>query len=161
MTQILTCLKDKQVTPLYEEFKNNKFKHKYQCKNGHIFYSSWTNLKQSKGSSCAVCAGQVINLELLHIKAKSRNGSLLTKAEDYKNNKQKLLWKCSENHEFLANWANIQNNKWCPICAGNTPRDIKDLQNHAENKNGNLISTQYEKAKTKISYKRRNKKKSR
>jgi hypothetical protein len=68
----------------------------------------------------------------------------------YKGTHVKMLWECSLGHQWEASWANIKNSKsWCPACSS-TLCDIKELQKHAENKNGRLVSTKYINALTNI-----------
>jgi len=47
--------------------------------------------------------------------AKKRNGECLS--TEYINAHTKLLWKCADGHEWEAKPNNIQQGKWCPICA--------------------------------------------
>ena len=82
---------------------------------------------------------KIIQLQLYAV---SKNGLLLSTI--YNNNKEKLLWKCKENHQWKTAWSNIKNaNNWCPYCAGKAKPDIKILQKYAAAKNGLLLSMEY------------------
>jgi hypothetical protein len=141
LSTIKETLKLRGIEPLYEIFTNSKDKLPYRCKNDHIFYALWVNLK--RGHGCVYCAGQKVDWQKLEDAAAKKKGILLSKVEDYKNNKTKLLWKCAEGHEFKANWANIQSGKWCPTCAGNKPKTVTELQEAATAKNGKFLSHTY------------------
>ena len=43
-------------------------------------------------------------------------------SESYLNNRQKLLWRCEEGHEWEAIGNSIRRGSWCPVCAGKRPR---------------------------------------
>lgn len=66
--------------------------------------------------------------------AQTRGGRCLT--PDYKNNKQKLEWQCVKRHRWTARAMNIRAGNWCPVCAGNAPKSIEDLQALAARRGG-------------------------
>ena len=150
--QIVAFLNPKGIKLLFTEFKGRNFKHPFSCNVGHFFETSWASLKKSKASGCPVCAGQVLDLKRLTQKAAEYKGELLTELKDYKNSNQKLSWECSEGHIFQANWKNVSSGKWCPYCSGNKPPTIFEMSSSVKAKNGILISTKYEKAKTKYEW---------
>lgn len=43
-----------------------------------------------------------------------QKGKCLSK--HYKNNREKLLWECENNHTWLACFSHIQSGTWCPVC---------------------------------------------
>ena len=80
--------------------------------------------------------------------AKSRGGLCLS--IEYKTNKEKLLWKCSnpEHPEWNSNFDNIVNKKsWCIYCSGKLPKQnkigLKEVQDYARSRNGLCLSTEY------------------
>lgn len=84
--------------------------------------------------------------------AKSKNGECLS--EEYKNNKTKMLWKCSENHQWMANFDSIKNNKsWCPNCAGLAPLTLNECKEYAQRKGGECLSEEYKNCMTKMKWK--------
>ena len=75
-------------------------------------------------------------------------------SDEYKNNRTKMNWKCSNGHEWEANMDNIKNkNQWCPHCAKKAPLNLKQCQNLAESKNGKCLSTEYKNSGTKMKWK--------
>jgi uncharacterized Zn-finger protein len=82
---------------------------------------------------------------------KVKDGKLISTV--YNNNYEKLEWECKEHHRWPANWSNIQNGKWCPICYYNNKiPTIYELQEHAISKGGKLISTEYINNATKLEW---------
>ncbi len=89
-----------------------------------------------------------------------KNGKCLS--IEYKNNKTKMKWKCSENHEWEARFHDIKNGKdqgtWCPTC-GNLKKGlsrrltIEDCKEFAISKNGKCISTEYKNIDTNMRWK--------
>ena len=88
-------------------------------------------------------------IEDLQKEAIERNGICLSKK--YYGALKNHEWKCNIcDHKWKASWSGINNNgSWCPKCswkeAGLKSRKFKigDLQKHAKNNNGKLISKEY------------------
>lgn len=129
----------KLLSPSYENVRGSLL---WECAKGHQWFASWGNIA-SKNQWCPVCAGQgKPSLEEIQAHAKSKGGKLLS--EKYKNNKEKLLWECSEGHQWLSSWTGKKNrDRWCPVCAGTIKATIKELRDHAKSKGGKLISSEY------------------
>jgi len=126
---------------LSTEYVNNNTKMLWECLEGHQWKARWDSIKNA-GQWCPYCAKVVKpDISELQLFASNKNGRLLS--IKYINANSKLLWECSEGHQWEASWANIKNSKsWCPACSS-TLCDIKELQKHAENKNGRLLSIKY------------------
>ncbi len=82
----------------------------WQCKEGHLWEALPFNVK--KGHWCQKCANKNINynqrlsIKDMQVIAKKRSGKCLSK--QYKNVESKLLWECSEGHQWLAKPTNIK-----------------------------------------------------
>jgi hypothetical protein len=88
---------------------------KFKCKEGHIFYSSGSNVK-NLGRWCAECSGKKRHtLKQMQEIAEQRKGKCLS--GEYKNNKIKLLWKCEKGHQWQATPHKILLGQWCPMCS--------------------------------------------
>ena len=72
---------------------------------------------------------------------------------EYKTNKIKLKWSCSENHEWEANFGNILKGHWCPYCTHSIPKTLQQCQEFAISKGGECLSTEYKNSKTKMKWK--------
>lgn len=101
---------------------------------------------------------QIENLTKAKNHALIRGGLCLS--EEYKNNKEKLTWKCSnEQHpEWQSNYDNVLNkNTWCIHCSGKNKKEstlgIKEAHNHAQSKGGKCLSLTYESRQKKLEWK--------
>jgi hypothetical protein len=100
---------------LSTEYTNAKQALDWECLEGHQWKASWDNI--SHGVWCPYCAGKAKpNIIELQQFASSKQGKLIS--TKYINNNTKLLWECSEGHQWKACWHNIKNaGQWCPECA--------------------------------------------
>jgi len=99
-----------------DTFINQKTKYKAICSKNHEFETTFGLLKQNKW--CAKCSPRYIENPLQEIAdmAASRGGELLS--DKYINSNTKLLFKCSNNHEFkMHRTSAFKAGKWCPICS--------------------------------------------
>ena len=82
-----------------------------------------------------------VDIERCRAVAEGRGGRCLS--EVYANSKTKLRWCCVKGHEWWATWNNIQQGKWCPLCAGIRPVGIGPCRETAEQNSGECLSTEY------------------
>lgn len=74
--------------------------------------------------------------------AKEKGGVLLS--QTYQNMHKKLLFQCAYGHQFYASGHSVHQKKsWCPVCAGNKRLTWRDLQEHAQQKKGMLLTNSY------------------
>lgn len=78
--------------------------------------------------------------------AKDRGGECLSL--EYKNNKYKMLWKCSCGNEWNSRYSDIKKGSWCPRCYGTIKYAIDDCELFAKKNGGKLLSTDYKDSKT-------------
>lgn len=96
-----------------------------QCKKDDIWFSVIDNVIDGK-IWCGKCKQRLSYEEVLKIAA-AKGGKCLTPENEYKKNKQKLKWKCSNpNHdEFEATFTHVKgNNGWCRECLINVGEEI-------------------------------------
>ena len=67
------------------------------------------------GHWCATCADTRLTIEEMHRTAHKNLGHCLS--TEYVNSQTKLLWECSERHQWWASPNNIRMGKWCRICS--------------------------------------------
>lgn len=97
----------------------------------------------NKGTSNSNILMQLQNLACNH------HGKCLTSA--YTNQRQKLLWECKNGHQWISSVNSVlYSGSWCPYCAGNKKLTLSGLQQLAEQKGGNCLSSQYVNSKTKL-----------
>ena len=90
-------------------------------------------------------------LNTLRAYANSRGGyittTLITSAKD------RVAFQCAQNHEWSSVAEAIINQRtWCPHCAGQTPRTLKQLSLIAESRGGRVLSSEYVNVDTKYDY---------
>lgn len=135
---------------LSTEYNGPKSKLKFKCSEGHIWYASPSDIKNSN-SWCPYC-GQLssakkraFGIEYVKEFISKYNGDCLS--DKYLNSHSKLSFKCSEGHIFSIDFHSIKNKgKWCPVCQ-NRPRvsklTLEELQENANSKGGKCLSSEY------------------
>ena len=132
----------------------------WQCSEGHQWEANANSIK--RGSWCPICARQNIatvqSLSRLSIQemqkiAKGRGGLCLS--SKYGHSHSKLLWECSEGHQWLATPTHIKSGEWCPLCgvekrAAKQRLDIKELHEIANKRGGRCLSGSYKNARSKL-----------
>ncbi len=73
--------------------------------------------------------------------ANSKGGKCLS--EKYFNNTTKLLWQCSEGHEWNASLTEIKRGRWCAHCAGKVKSKIEEIIQVILKRGGRCFSTSY------------------
>jgi hypothetical protein len=102
---------------LSEEYIKHEEKMKWKCKEGHIWYAHFSNIKNNK-TWCVECSynNKKLTIEECQLFAKNKGGECLS--EKYNNCYTKMSWKCSKGHIWNAIFTHIKNNKkWCPNCS--------------------------------------------
>ncbi len=91
----------------------------WECDSGHVWKSSWSNIKN--GSGCPKCHKKKLrklfakySIRDMRQIAQSRGGNCLS--DKYVNCKTHLLWQCSERHTWRAVPEKIINGQWCRKC---------------------------------------------
>lgn len=132
---------------LSKEYKNNHSKLTYVCPAGHKHYTSWASW--SIGNRCPHCSGNAKkDIRKIRDVFVSENYKLLS--EIYTNANTKLDYICPEGHKHSTTWANWQNGKRCPICAGNIKHTYRFIKTHIDVDGYKLISNKYINAKSKL-----------
>jgi hypothetical protein len=130
---------------LSKEYINSHTKLQWQCKFGHRWYTTYTNIKS--GRWCPDCfennRGSSSRLTIEHAQklALLKEGKCLSKK--YEKSSANLYWECKEGHRWYATYANINKGTWCPSCAGNTKTTLKVIQQIAQSKNVICLSKKY------------------
>ncbi len=80
-------------------------------------------------------------LNVLKAIANEKGGKCLSKV--YKGDNKKLLWECSEGHQWKAIPGSIKQNTWCPHCAGTVAKTIEQMHQLAKERGGRCSSNAY------------------
>ena len=88
----------------------------------------WRSKNCSLGNGAVTAKGQKkTHLEEMKELAERRGGVCLS--DQYVNTDTKLLWQCSQGHQWLATPIHILTHRWCRICANDKQRkSIADMQ---------------------------------
>ena len=111
----------------------------WQCEKGHIWTASASNVLNLK-TWCPICAKRApLGLERLRSHAARLGGQCL--ADDYKNARTKVQWKCGFGHVWRATANNVMNSgTWCPECQ---KIGLARLQERAASLGGRCLSKSY------------------
>lgn len=121
----------------------------WKCSEGHEWKAAPANIK-NKAQWCPRCAGKT-KLELTELQelAHTRGGECLS--EEYSNNRDPLLWRCSEGHEWTACARDVKNlESWCLRCAGKARLTIGEMKTIALERDGECVSTEYVNSSSKL-----------
>lgn len=126
---------------LSSEYKNSSTKLDWACKYGH----SWSAKPQDirAGYWCPYCAKTAKpSMNEIHLLAKSHGGKCLS--QNYRNNREKLMWLCSKGHKFEMTLKAVkQLEQWCTLCSGKYRQFSNNhLVKIAATKGGSLLSSQ-------------------
>jgi hypothetical protein len=123
----------------------------WECNKGHRWKAIFGSIKNMQ-TWCPYCSKQIsYTLDDCQKIASDRNGRCLSL--EYKNNKTKMEWECSEGHRWKANLMNvIHNNSWCPVCYGCQRKNLEYCKDIAKSKNGKCLSIVYKNAQTRMEW---------
>lgn len=124
---------------LSEEYTNNKDGLLWQCKFGHKWIAPYNQVQG--GTWCPFCAGKRVTIEDLKKVAQERGGKCLSKR--YERSHRNLTWRCKFNHIWKATPRAVKRGTWCPICAGNVKRTVRDAKKLAIKYGGSCLSEKY------------------
>ena len=99
---------------LSKKYINAHSKLKWQCKNKHLFESSYANVYSRKW--CPECAGHIkLSIDVFKKIANERGGKLIS--NKYINIDTKLKWQCINGHYFNLSGYDAKKGRWCPSCS--------------------------------------------
>ncbi len=129
----------------------------WECSKGHqwkaapnaIKYKHWC--KKCKDKQKGI--NSRLDIEVFRNIAKENGGKLLS--DEYFGNSVKLLWECSEGHQWETKPESIRGGSWCGICSNkqngeNRKGNLADCQELARQRGGKLLSEKYTKSGTKM-----------
>lgn len=101
-------------------------KYLWECKKGHQWEATGSSVKH--GRWCAKCSRkEKLSIEEMNKLASDKGGKCLSTI--YINGKSKLKWECQYGDVWESTPDSVKNhNSWCPYCAGNAKRTIKNIK---------------------------------
>jgi len=141
---------------LSEVYVNSYTNLKWKCANNHE-WSARPDSIRNNGSWCLKCTGkEKLTIEEMQKIAKERGGECLS--DKYKDENTKLLWKCAEQHTWLAKPSKIKHNEsWCPKCVGKAKYTMEELREVAAKKGGKCLSNECKNSDDKLTWECENK----
>lgn len=106
---------------LSNEYTRSNEKMLWRCGEGHEWLACWHAIQS--GQWCPVCgrngaaqrrAKGMVNIGRCRKVAGERGGACLS--PEFVNSSTKMVWRCSEGHEWSTKWNKIQQGCWCPMC---------------------------------------------
>lgn len=99
---------------LSESYRGVHAKLLWECSKGHRWEAVPPGI--AKGSWCPQCAGNAKHtIEEMQGIAEQRGGKCLS--DTYKNSQTKLVWQCSEGHQWEAMPMKVMHGTWCMKCS--------------------------------------------
>ncbi len=131
-------------------YENAHKKLDWECSKGHQWSATAHGVK-NHSNWCPICNGkQKLNIEEMVRIAKERGGYCLSKK--YVNTRTKLEWECKNGHKWWSTPKSIRRGHWCSECYGNTPLDLKQMQELAKKRGGKCLSQEYVNSSTKMEW---------
>lgn len=117
---------------LSDEYINSRTNLKWQCEKGHKWEAMPAKILIGHWCTHYDCRYVTVSKKLradikpLQELAEKKGGKLIS--TEYVNSFVKLIWQCSEGHQWKSKAVNVRNNKtWCPVCSHKeTGRRSKD-----------------------------------
>lgn len=116
-------------TCLSPTYKGAHSRLRWQCDHGHEWDAFPTNVL--RGSWCPYCAGCArLSLGALQAAAVALGGACLSTT--YRNNRQRLTWRCKQGHVWESRADHVLAGHWCPYCQDRSGEDAcrKWLEGH-------------------------------
>lgn len=96
-----------------EQYVNSYSKLRWRCHAGHEWDATPNRIRA--GSWCPLCARSMRGtLNAMRSLARERGGECLS--ERYQNHKERLHFRCSRGHHFIATGTVVKSGVWCPTC---------------------------------------------
>jgi hypothetical protein len=131
---------------LSTDYVNDHTKLLWQCGQGHEWEAIPGSIKQ--GTWCPFCAGIVRKTrEEMQKVAAARDGKCLSPV--YVDGRKKLLWECSQGHQWQACPGGVVRGAWCPYCVGRG-KTIEDMHHLAAQRGGKCLSPRFINAHTQL-----------
>ena len=125
---------------LATEYKHNKEKLEWVCKEGHIFSMRANDVLSSHW--CPICGrSKQKTIDEMQQLAEKNGGKCLSSY--YRNQRTKLKWKCKNGHVFETTPANVTKGNWCNYCSKHGKTTIESVRYFAKEHNAVCLSSEY------------------
>jgi hypothetical protein len=159
--EMQTIAKERGGRCISNVYVNNRTKLEWECSEAHRWFCTPDHIKYSK-SWCPYCANAnkpgvnqfsnyIISINTIKDLAISRRGLCIS--DEYINCETKMLWQCSEGHQWYRAWNHVKRGSWCPECAGVAKLSIEKMREVAKQNDGYCLSDVYINGKSDIIWK--------
>jgi hypothetical protein len=130
--EVQKIIKNKGLKLLSKEYLKNTQKLQIECPEHGVFERTLDSLKQSK-QGCLKCSilnrsnKRKNNYQIIKKNIEDKGFVLITKENDYKNNKTKLQIECSQHGIFKMRYNDFQQGCKCPICATKISKSHEEI----------------------------------
>jgi hypothetical protein len=109
----------------------------WRCKEGHRLEADYDHVK--RGQWCRKCAQnrKKLSVEYVATLARKRNGTCL--ASRPVGRSERVIWQCSDGHQFARSVREVLTGRWCPYAAGHR-NDISAMRAIAVSRGGECLS---------------------
>jgi len=138
-----------------DEFEGNNTKLRYICPNGHEYFITWISWK--RGCRCYICNGNIKH-DYEYIKSGFEKEGYELLSKTYENNKEKLKYRCNNNHIGYISWNSWISGSRCKFCYDEkrnliNKHDYEYIKSEFEKEGYELLSKTYDNAFSYLKYK--------
>ena len=94
---------------------NIKTKHKWRCKNGHIWLACYDKVRDGRNCSQCLFSLNIKNVDDLKKLGQNMGGDCLS--SEWKDSQASYEWTCKNNHIWKSRYNHITSGHWCPSCS--------------------------------------------
>ena len=124
---------------LFKEYKNNSSKIEVSCSKGHIFKTSWNNIQS--GGGCVLC-NKKYNFSEVSEALTLRGYTVIS--ENFEEG-QRIKCLCCNGHMWAPRvYEVIGRGYGCPVCAGNSRKDIFEVGKKLNNAGYTVVNGHYD-----------------
>ena len=118
-----------------------KTKHRWRCKDGHVWTAQPGPVLQ--GSWCPICSlrgrrTRGLSIADMRQTAMERGGACLSKK--YQGALVRLRWRCAQRHTWDALPWQVRQGRWCPVCSHRVPGTLDGMRMLASEHSGKCLT---------------------
>lgn len=134
---------EKEGYTLLDTYTKSSVKMKFICSKGHHHKITWNDFQQ--GTRCRYCSMKIVTHQDVKIFFEKEGYGLLS---EYKMSKEKLDFKCPNNHYHSMSWASFRKGARCRHCT--YKHHFDDIKSHIEGNNYKVLSTECKNSEEKL-----------
>jgi len=148
--EVKSYIEKEGYTLLSDSYKNSSSKLSVRCDKGHEYSVTFHSFHS--GSRCVICSGNKKHT-YEHVKSYIEKEGYTLLSDSYKSNRDRLLIRCNEGHEYVTKFNTFKSGGRCLICSGKMKHTYEYVKNYIEKEGYTLLSDSYKNAGSKLSVK--------